>query len=847
MYCKHCGTLINENSRFCTNCGQVVQAKPVCKSCKGPLEAEDKFCPTCGTSVLSTSPQVPVQSVATSSSSLPPLLNPNTVRPPKKSKKLLLIPLVAILLIISIILGITYLPSLLGPLFKDKVYATSQGKVKKGSTATVDYEAPIANVQGISIDFSNLLPEEELVLEVSPISNATDQGLGKALASYRITADNEEYSEFDGLVTITIPINMEKYEDIDICAAYFDEEAQRWIPLPHETLKESDEVRIYTNHFTDFSVFKLTGTGTRFTTAAVNLTIIQDFLRATDYENIYGHLKAGNTPLESDFVTMGLGFMSFTSTAYDAKITLSTITKGLPLSEVNKLSSALTKIGFGIVLLKAGYEYFVLDSSDQAAHTLLIGLTELGIFMAAGAVGGPVAATLAFTAWGTLFMANTFSSYLNSKDIETAIKTQQEFVDSQYLYCINVRSKAKSGSWYYRYNSPVYSGSGSGWIAFKAGSDADWLRLFKKLYELNKNDPYAFMAAVESAVDLYHQLWSRTPANVRGNQWRGYDDPMYNVKYPSLSANDELKVTATIRENLRKRLTPIISNFKKEIHLTMMVAYCNQLEEVAADFNKEISFALVSENNDDFYENYKNSVFRFAVPDEMLKGFSEVDEAKWSNRWRFPSAKKDETLLLDATFLGYFLAGSPTTLNIFNSSSSLRNNTPDQTVDFKLERPNTTIVIPEIYPNFSEILGVYENGTLVYEDIFISEPLRIALDNAIKNWSDDDDAGCEMSEVKANLLGEINTDTMTISGSSGSGYISFAENYDDYETIGFTYNENKGELIFTSSNVRGKLTASYSAGNTGVIIRGMIRSTEEGFGFNMFYIDTRINFEKPLK
>ena len=47
MYCEKCGTLNEEGSKFCMNCGaKIEEAK--CKKCGAKLAPNAKFCPECG-------------------------------------------------------------------------------------------------------------------------------------------------------------------------------------------------------------------------------------------------------------------------------------------------------------------------------------------------------------------------------------------------------------------------------------------------------------------------------------------------------------------------------------------------------------------------------------------------------------------------------------------------------------------------------------------------------------------------------------------------------------------------------------------------------------------------------
>lgn len=832
VYCKNCGAQISDNASFCTNCGQKVEKDLVCRNCNSKLKPETQFCTNCGTSVVKYNP--PVQTLGRKKKSI------------KNIKKKVLISAVAIVLVASIILGIMYVPGMIN---RNKTYKTDQGKAQKGTVVTVQTDNPVVQAEGITVDFGSFAPQEDIELEISQVTGATDEEMGEALASYRLIVDDEEHAEFASFIGITIPIDMTNYDDIDVCATYYDEDASKWVMLPHETFKEENKIIIYTDHFTDFSVFNISRSNSRFATASLNMKVIMDFFNNNEYDKLYAGLKGGNIPTESDFVSMGLGFLNFTSTAYDGKITMTAIMKSLPLSQVEAMSKTLSKIGFGLVLLKASYEYFILDSTDVAAQTLLMGLMELALFTAAGTIGGPIAATVALTVWAVSFLASVYSAYSYSQTIETAIKTQEDFINNLYLYCIDVRSGDKKGAWYYRYHSPVYESSGSGYISFKAGSDSDWIKLFDKLYELNKDDPNAFLEAVVEAINLYPRLWAATPVNARGNSWRDDNDPMRYVQYPSLNQADEAVVTATVRENLRVRMEPIIAEYKRKIFYTMVAHYTISLEEIRDMWNTPISFEVNSDKEEDFYKKYGKATMRFAIPEDLVVSMSDVDIAVYSNEWRFPYVKEDEIPKIDATFLGYFLAGMPRTLNVFLSNDSLRKNLPDRTVDFTFNMPSTVITIPDEHPPIEELVGSYVDGTLFIEYVYVSENIDEAIARAQEKADETAKSlGCESaSEITITLgeelEGETLYSTLTISSyEENEGYLYFDRV--GLDSIDFTYNETTGRLSFNESNVEGGLVASYLPNKSGITISGNMRVTILGLKMADYHFKLRASFSK---
>ncbi len=47
LRCPECGSVINENDKFCWNCGYSLKVRK-CPNCGADLKPEDKFCRSCG-------------------------------------------------------------------------------------------------------------------------------------------------------------------------------------------------------------------------------------------------------------------------------------------------------------------------------------------------------------------------------------------------------------------------------------------------------------------------------------------------------------------------------------------------------------------------------------------------------------------------------------------------------------------------------------------------------------------------------------------------------------------------------------------------------------------------------
>ena len=47
--CPNCGTMLEENAKFCYNCGTKISDKKICPKCRSENSEESKFCSMCGT------------------------------------------------------------------------------------------------------------------------------------------------------------------------------------------------------------------------------------------------------------------------------------------------------------------------------------------------------------------------------------------------------------------------------------------------------------------------------------------------------------------------------------------------------------------------------------------------------------------------------------------------------------------------------------------------------------------------------------------------------------------------------------------------------------------------------
>ncbi len=65
MYCIHCGHKLEDDTKFCINCGEAtgaVEPSPdTCRCCGAALTGEKRFCPECGASAAGVGNPMPAE------------------------------------------------------------------------------------------------------------------------------------------------------------------------------------------------------------------------------------------------------------------------------------------------------------------------------------------------------------------------------------------------------------------------------------------------------------------------------------------------------------------------------------------------------------------------------------------------------------------------------------------------------------------------------------------------------------------------------------------------------------------------------------------------------------------
>lgn len=218
MYCKHCGSIMTENAKFCRSCGTEVNA--TAEPTQTVLVKERP----------ALVPERPAHRVTEHPSSLIERSTPAWKR--KRPAGKLVISAIAVLLVI--VLAVVILPRVGG---KQETGTDTDSKaidLSAFSYTEKDYEAnakeftvtaenPVASAYDVTIDFGEYGIERSETLQIRELPEKTDNSSGVKVTAYDFDLGGQ--SVFDDVITISIPYD-EKYVETGfegecVCAKYY--------------------------------------------------------------------------------------------------------------------------------------------------------------------------------------------------------------------------------------------------------------------------------------------------------------------------------------------------------------------------------------------------------------------------------------------------------------------------------------------------------------------------------------------------------------------------------------------------------------------------------------------------
>ena len=537
--------------------------------------------------------------------------------------------------------------------------------------------------QGVSLAVEGVFLEEEMEIEVTKMK-APRPLAGAEVQAYRFIPDSNQY---DGLYTITIPFHGEA--DM-VGAGYYNENTRAWEPVIFEVDEANKQVVITTHHLSTYGAFTIQGEGTRYARIASNLFEAHDHMarHGTMHGEVIQEALANEMTPGGKAFDLGRSIVSdwFTATGVVLEF------EGLAYSSgyLSNLSDIFSNLGLALSIAQLAVEY---SRGDQRAMAVNSFNTARGL-----AVGK----------WGTKalkvsMIGVTAIDYSLNRLREEAIRGREEIWERAYRL-------------YYRER--------------QARSGQDWYRRILELH-VHADSPEQFQRMLENELDRYTYLfWQEDEATIAE-----YQSAVMRQGFTGGGGlNEPLKkriADVYKSEILRDTLEPVFRRVEKEVRYQQFVEYQEELRKAKEELNRLVSFQVqelpLGEEQELKYAGYIIQLGPLA---------DGADFRQWTGR-----LNQEGFVQTRFTVMGHLAAGAPNEIRLYETREDLENDTPELTMEFTVEVPETRVTIGLIED--VDLAGLWEGYTVITESAFAELDLK---DPSVGRGNDDLEnflEGCE--------------------------------------------------------------------------------------------------------
>ena len=750
--CLTCGMPINENAKFCKNCGTSTDQPPKppvltpgfsCPACDAHNPFGATHCQNCGRPLPRTEPGVYTAGVtcggcgaqnapetsrcAACGRPLPyaylPVAKPVNRRTHGKP---ILLSVTAVLLAVTMVLGLWkpgYLwqlmeqaptPSL--PSLGEKPVVTnthpnsvqssktnikiSSNDIKhaEATTTTVTPESPKVSAGDASVNFgkNNLLGEE--TLEVRKLAPKTDEKLGCTAQPYDFSMG--KVTEFANLVDITLPYNACANPEDRILVQYYNEKSGEWEYVPYTIDAASQTVTFATDHFSTFAVFDMyqfeSGYAGPLSEATFTPAKLERMCEEMDSNLFYQMLQANQIPLkESAVAVLGTANNMTSATSYtaDARGALAAFTGGAATEMGNKLGY----LGIALVTLKVGAGWYNTGDLSQTISANAYDLAEMAVGIGAMATGSVFCGVAAAGIWIGGMVDSTMREILDGgyeNGVEEAYNHFSEqcvtYVASENRCSFKLKATdLKSADVYWQQSE------------FQLGSQAQWNVALKRIYGKFKDDPAKLSQEVNNLIESYASVFWRIPENTRTKYIDDFSLTGRLSGWQMPDSNTQQRYIRRLKGRIYQKLEPLFTEYYKLSMNDARTAAITTAMDTQDYLNQVMTFEIdVQDSNGKkikFSESaYKDYVIMFENGQSQLPDY-------WLGY-----TSKDSNEVFRCTLFSYLMAGSPTKLRFYKSEADFSGNAPAEfEVEFKADLPVTSIPLSDDL-KFEDILGSWD-------------------------------------------------------------------------------------------------------------------------------------------
>jgi hypothetical protein len=464
---------------------------------------------------------------------------------------------------------------------------------QKAETFTVEEgQRRLALEDGAAIDFGCLLEagEEVTIQKVSPAP--VDSDVEIYAYDFKLASGQPE-----GTIELTIPYDdagLDAEEELlSVCGKYLNKQTGQWEDVLYTVDADANNVHIFTDHLSTYSVFKVRNEGKR-GEYIYDVNVYAAYMTTQQAEELLKTYAEQGASWQEDVVAAFLNANNslpmFTVTNIPTLLTL-----GGAYDELisGQFGDALTVLGIATSCTQFAYDAYSNGlTSKEASISGMKTVLNLALNLATSRKYLLGSFQVAYVGVGVIDMALT--DVMNFA-IDTKYESTKNMYDAYYARPENKR-RVK-----------------------------DWYDLFKKIYKENKSDPQTALDKMQGEIDNYvKEYW-----DVAESDWESwidaYDKNGSLSKYPWPSESDRKKISNNYKAEVYEYLKVMFESLSRDMYFDSLTQREKEYEELAAQLNRVYTL--------NFREDYDTEKAKWANAYVKLVPLSDKTTAKeWTIR-----------------------------------------------------------------------------------------------------------------------------------------------------------------------------------------------------------------------
>jgi hypothetical protein len=499
---------------------------------------------------------------------------------------------------------------------------------QKAETFTVeDGQTALVSEDGAAIDFGCLLEagEELTIQKVSPAS--VDSEVEICAYDFKLSSGQP-----DGVVELTIPYDdagLGAYAELQsVCGKYLNEQSGQWEDVIYTVDAEKNEVHIFTDHLSTYSVFKVINEGKR-NEYITDMSAYAAYMTTKQAEQLLKTYTEQGASWQEDVIAAYLSATNSLPMFAETSIpTLVSLGGAYDDMITEPFGDALTVLG--IVTSCTQFAYDAYRNGLTSKETSLSGMKtvfNLGLNLASARKYLLESFQVAYISVGVVDIALT--DVMNYA-IDTKYESTKNMYDAYYT-----RPENKRGV-------------------------KDWYTLFKDIYTKNKSAPQAALKQITAEIDQYvNKYW-----DVSGSDWESwvdaYDKNSPLSKYPWPAKADREKISSNYKAELYDYLQGAFNMLEREIYFDMMKQSKEKYESLSQLLNTVYTISINEQEVAGKEPKYANYYVRLAP----------LSDRTTADAWTIKLNEKASGKL-KFTLLAHETAGFPMKLELYKTKKDL--------------------------------------------------------------------------------------------------------------------------------------------------------------------------------